>query len=755
MGVLANLIRNLGSQVAGRRSSTPTDVRDLLDKQQLDQAEVALGNLSAETPDRELVEKCLRGEIAYRRHDDATAERLFREGLVIAPGRADAHYGLSLVMLARGERETAVRHAQFAANNGDAARFNAQLGLCHLELGNIKRAGEALFLAVSMDPNDKASWNNLGISRRAVGDFRGAQAAFARALEIDSKFERAIGNAKLLAADIEARGKTEELSRSLPSDDTAELDPRLAEVRHDAERGNLSAAIDACETLCIEHPESPQLTIELARLHESAGDGRTAFDVFRAFRVGYPEDIDVAAAFGQLLVRQDNFKGARPLIEMALEARPDDTDLLLAMAEILFSKQQYEEGGQYVERAAAIAPSIHMKGRLATNLVTRCRYEEGLRLIEEMLAENPAIEPTLVGLRINVLTYLGRYDELLPELDAAIESNPNDPYRRYSRAAINLLKEQFAEGWQDYAYRNLESTKHLRMLPFPLWDGSDLKNKSVLVVAEQGLGDQVMFASCLPDVIRQGPARVIVEAVDRVAPTLARSFPQCEVIATKQDTALEWVKSIGHVDWFVLMGDLPRWFRNRREDFPHHAGYLKPDPERVLHWRRTLDAVDGGQRLRAGLSWRGGTEATRKVVRTTQVTEFVALQETTSATWVCLQYGEVGKDLEAAADAGMAMSYWPEAIESLDEFAALISALDLVVTVCNTTVHYAGAVGKPVWILAPKIPEWRYGLYSTVMPWYPSSRLFRQEEAGDWGQLMGRVAAELGHFVTHNPTAND
>src|SRR5688572_9054781 len=181
MGVLANLIRNLGSQVSGKRTATPTEVRDLLDKQQLDQAEVAVSNLSAETPDRELVELCLRGEIAYRRHDDATAERRFREALALAPGRAEAHYGLSLVMLARGEREVAVRHAQFSANNGDAARFNAQLGLCQLELGNIKRAGEALFLAVSLDPNDKASWNNLGISRRAVGDFRGARAAFARA----------------------------------------------------------------------------------------------------------------------------------------------------------------------------------------------------------------------------------------------------------------------------------------------------------------------------------------------------------------------------------------------------------------------------------------------------------------------------------------------------------------------------------------------------------------------------------------------
>jgi tetratricopeptide (TPR) repeat protein len=748
MSVLLGLLRDLSSKITGKRAWTPSEVRDLLDKQLLEEAEAAVLELSSETPERELTLLCLRGEIAYRRHDDLQAERLFREALGIAPGNAEAHYGLSLVVLARGEREIAVRHAQFAVNNGDAPRFSAQLGLCHLELGNIKRAGDALFQAISLDPHDKSSWNNLGIARRAVGDFRGARAAFVRALEIDPKFERAAVNAKLLARDMEVLGRTDEQEHPPTPEGGAELDPRLAEVRRRAEVGELSSAINLCESLCLDHHEDATMIIELARLHELAGDGRTAFDVLRAFRVGRPDDIDATAALGQLLLRQGKFKGAKTLLESALAARPEDADLLLAMAETLFSQQRYEEGGQYIERAAIIAPSIHMKGRLAANLVARCNYEEALRLIEEMLAENPRIEPSVIGLRCNVLTYLGRYDELLPELNEEIERYPNDPYRRFSRASINLLKENFAEGWRDYAFRNLESTQNLRMLPFPLWDGGDLSGKTILVVAEQGLGDQVMFASCLPDLLRQCPARVIVEAVDRVAPTIARSFPECEVISTKQDRKLEWVTSIGHVDCFVMLGDLPRWFRQRRDEFPQHSGYLQADPERVAHWRRTFDSIDGGGRLRIGVSWRGGTEATRKAVRTTEVTELVTLQNAVPATWVCLQYGDVTKDLERAAGSGMSLNYWPESIDNLDDFAAIISALDIVITVCNTTVHYAGAVGKPVWILAPKIPEWRYGLQTSAMPWYPSSRIFRQSEAGDWSEIMDRVATELAQFVT-------
>ena len=99
------------------------------------------------------------------------------------------------------------------------------------------------------------------------------------------------------------------------------------------------------------------------------------------------------------------------------------------------------------------------------------------------------------------------------------------------------------------------------------------------------------------------------------------------------------------------------------------------------------------------------------------------------------------------ANTRLPLWYWPESIADLDEFAALISALDLVITVCNTTVHYAGALGKPVWILAPKVPEWRYGLNSTSLPWYPSSRMYRQHEAGAWTELVAAVSQDLSvHF---------
>jgi hypothetical protein len=259
----------------------------------------------------------------------------------------------------------------------------------------------------------------------------------------------------------------------------------------------------------------------------------------------------------------------------------------------------------------------------------------------------------------------------------------------------------------------------------------------------------VMFASCLPDLLALRPRQLVVEAIDRVAPTLARSFPQAQVVATRQDRGLGWVKDLGEIDLYVPLGDLPRFFRRSREAFPVSA-YLKADPERVEFWRRRLEAT--GPRPWIGTSWRGGTETTRSTIRSMSPATLLPMSKATAGTWISLQYGLKPDDARAAIESGALGAHWPEAIADLDEFSALITALDAVVTVCNTTVHYAGALGRPTWVMAPRIPEWRYGLHNATMPWYPRVRLVRQSTDGEWQGPMQTIAAELSDLFGHPPT---
>lgn len=744
MGMIGSVMRSLKRSVSSQRRWAPAEVRELIACGQIDEAATAVDALLDTTPQRELVALCLRGEVAFHERRDAEAEALFREALAQAPGLVDAHYGLSLVLVEQGNDDLAVMHAQFAVNNGFEACFSAQLGLCHVRRGSYVLATAALERATRLDPHDKASWNNLGIAARARRDVSGARAAFRRALELDPLFESARRNLDVLEADAAqhaaAQGENQE---DIPEQAVSD-DPRLAEVIALRDGGEPHAAADALERLCLEHADDGSLIIELFRLHRALGDTQSGIDALQAFVERHPDQWDVVSELARAWVKEREFKQAKPLVETALAQSPDDVPLLLAMADIREEQDRYLDAGKLIDRVYELAPTLNNKGRLIASMAARCQYDRALELMSEMLAEQPGTKDELLPLRVYALTQTGRHDEAMPILDEAIAEHPREPIRRFPRATIHLLHERYAEGWDDYAFRTLSSSKHHRMLPFPVWQGEHLEGKTILLLAEQGLGDQVMFASCLPDLLALKPGRVIVEVIDRVAPTLARSFPQCEIVSTKQDAGFEWVTGLGKVDCFLPMGDLPRRFRRSHTDFPPHQGYLKADPDRVLHWRKKLLELGPGPSI--GLSWRGGNEATRRAIRTIDVTQLAPLTQSRAANWICLQYGDVTDDLAKARAVGMTVHYWPESIKVLDDFAALISALDLVITVCNTTVHYAGALNRPVWIMAPKIPEWRYGLHSKVLPWYPSSRIYRQHETEDWRGVLDALQHDLADW---------
>ncbi|WP_428421275.1 tetratricopeptide repeat protein [Methylibium sp.] len=741
MGLIGSVLRSLKRGPSARRRWAPAGVRELIARGQIAAAAAAVDTLLETTPQRELIALCLKGEVAFHERRDAEAEALFREVLAQAPGLPDAHYGLSLVMAEQGKDDLAVRHAQFAANNGTEACFSAQLGLCHVRRGSHVLATAELERATRLDPHDKASWNNLGIASRARRDVIGARAAFRRALELDPNFMSARSNLELLEEDAaeHAASGTNQPGDEVEAADA--LDERLTGVRALREQGELLKAADALERISLEHPDDGSLAIELFRLYRDQGDAQSGIDALRAFTAHHPEDWNVVSALGQALVKEREFKQAKPLVEAALERFPDDVAVLLAMADIREEQDRYIDAGALVDRVYELDPSLNNKGRLIASLTARCKYERALELMNEMLQEQPGTEEELLSLRVYALTQTGRHDEALPILDRAITEQPQEPLRRWPRATIHLLHERYAEGWDDYAFRTLSSSKHLRMLPFPLWQGESLEGKTILLMAEQGLGDQVMFASCLPDLLALKPKRVIVEVIDRVAPTVVRSFPQCEIVSTGQDAGFDWVTGLGVVDCFLPMGDLPRRFRRSHADFPAHSGYLRADPERVAYWRGKLAELGPGPHI--GLSWRGGSEATRRVVRTMDIGQLAPLTRARAANWVCLQYGDVSADLAKARAAGITLHYWPESIKVLDDFAALITALDLVITVCNTTVHYAGALARPVWIMAPKIPEWRYGMHSKILPWYPSSRIYRQPEAENWQGVLDTLQRRL------------
>lgn len=245
-----------------------------------------------------------------------------------------------------------------------------------------------------------------------------------------------------------------------------------------------------------------------------------------------------------------------------------------------------------------------------------------------------------------------------------------------------------------------------------------------------------MFASMFPDLIAAG-ARCAFEAHPRLERLFARSFPGAQVLAKRPGKAA----AVPVPDFQVAMSGLGEFLRRDRAEFAAHSGYLAADTRRRAHWRTRLTALGPG--LRIGISWRGGTARTDQRLRSIALERWQPILRRPGVRFVSLQYGDCRLEVEALRAAGVRIVHWQDAVDDLDECAALLCELDLVISVPTTVIHLAGALARPVWVLLSARPGWRYLREGERLPWYPSARLWRQAELDDWDPVIARVAEAI------------
>lgn len=736
------LLKIIIDRAFSKRARAPNEIRTLIQGGKLNEASKAIPLIKEDNPDVIADKLCLEGEILFQKKLDQEAEAKFRQALRIAPGSASAHCDLSMVLAEQGDIELATMHAHFAveATRKKEPRALAQLGYCQLCAGNFAAAERPLRTATSLDPTNPYAWNNLGIIAVTQGNKAKALRYFEKALQLKPDFV----SAQHHLANAQRHATTQPYAPDIGSmlSLITQGDHALAKLINDNEMGEALAHL---ERVCVSQPESAELHIALLQLYEYAGDVQEGLDLLERWQKEHPDNTAARREIGLTYSRLQDAKHAEIwLAPLILDQGEDDAEMLRALADALSMQERYEEAIPLFDQLCKLEPTDRNLGLQSANLSNACHYDEALAICEDLIARGapaPGYGATLC--------FMGRFDEALRVINQDLEQQPNEPNLRMFRGQIALLHENFREGWQDYAFRNYANHAKVRALPFPRWKGEPLNNKGIMVLAEQGLGDQIMFASCLPDLQSLHPRRIVVESIDRITETLVRSFPEIEFIGTKQNTDISWVKDYPDIDYFVHLGDLPQHFRPTVQSFPRHHGYLTPDTAKAHHWAQQITDwelqhhLKPGKRLRIGFSWRGGTPGTRSPIRTIQPDMVKSLDPARAVTWVCLQYGDVAQDVQQLSSDSFPVAYWPESIKDLDEFAALISTLDLVVTVCNTTVHYAGALGAPVWVMSPKIPEWRYGLTSTQMPWYPSSKMYRQDTPGTWDAVLANICRDI------------
>ncbi len=343
----------------------------------------------------------------------------------------------------------------------------------------------------------------------------------------------------------------------------------------------------------------------------------------------------------------------------------------------------------------------------------------------------------------NALVESGDLESGLRRLEQLLADDPANPQAHWQRAYALLLQGRFAEAWPEFAWRWRWPSFPSRRLPtlqLP-WDGRS-PCRLLLLWSEQGLGDAVMLAGLIPEArswLAERVAELALLVDGRLVGPLQRAWPDLTIHPWQADPqSLDW-------DQHLPLGDLaPHLLPSAASFQVAQAPWLKPDPARIA---TLAAALPPGAALRCGLSWRSeaATLGSRKSVPLKALAEAVALP---GVQLVCLQYGAVNEELRALRqDTGIEVLGLAglDLRDDLDGLASLISCCDLVITISNATAHISGALGQATWLLLHQVPYWPWRLEGPTSPWYPSLRLFRQGQAGDWREPLALLRAALLH----------
>ena len=362
--------------------------------------------------------------------------------------------------------------------------------------------------------------------------------------------------------------------------------------------------------------------------------------------------------------------------------------------------------------------------------------------------------PDVVSIRLNEASALDESDNTdlaLRAFDEIVSLNPNYVDARYNRSQILLSMGQFEAGWKEFVWRlkRPAANAHHGLFPQSVWQGQDLRDKRILVWTEQGIGDEILTASMIPDAI-DATEHVIILCSKRLLPIMRRSFPTATVELRAEP--LPSTATDPSINLQMSLSELGRAFRGNFANFPQHQGFLKVDQEKQGVLRRKYQLLRPGTLL-VGISWRSPGNYEIGWLKSHRLLDWAPILSTPGITFVNLQYGDCKADITHARDQIGADILHDDDIDPLvdmDSFAAQVAAMDLVISVSNTTVHTAGALGIPCWVLAAKGRGrlWYWFRSKKNSPWYPSVRFLSQETEGNWAPVLSRCAQDLAAWLT-------
>ena len=490
---------------------------------------------------------------------------------------------------------------------------------------------------------------------------------------------------------------------------------------------------------------------------DKSGDLGGALKCYEAAVQLLPEQDDLANDLGRLAYRLDLKPLAEQFFARFLAANPDSIDGANNLACALRDQFRHAEAIEVLRQAIHADPkSALLWNTLGTVQSELGEFETASLFFNEALSCDESQFRARYN-RGNAKLALGDVEGALEDCEAALAQVQLDEERammQVAKSTMLLNLGRIAEGWDAYEARLDPSFSDLTrfLVDRPRWSpGDDLEGRSLLVFGEQGLGDEVLFANLLPDLLKAlGPRGMLWLAIEqRLVPLFQRSFPEAIVgghitrkVENRTYRAAPFVTDPNAIDLWTPLGSLLRRFRTSVDAFPRDTGYLTADPARVAHWRGVMEGLGPG--LKVGLLWKSLKVETARARFYSPFEAWAPVLSVPGVRFVNLQYGDCSAEI-AAAKARLGVEiFQPPSIDlkdHLDDVAALGASLDLVIGPANATSNIAAACGATAWLIStpgawPKLGTDRY-------PWYPSMRVFDPPGYNQWDPVMAEVAAAL------------
>ena len=495
-------------------------------------------------------------------------------------------------------------------------------------------------------------------------------------------------------------------------------------------------ALVKSKALLADFPHSSNVQNLFGAVNSALGRYDIAIETYRKALGRYPKNALIYNNMANAFSRKGDIDSAVKCFEKALKIEPKNDGIFNKLGQLMTGQKKYEDASGYFRKSLEINPgNAHTYFCIGNLMANKGEFDTAIQYLEKSLGLNPNQAGAYNNLGV-CMRGKGAIKDAIANYDKALALEPKNVGSHYNKALLVLNLQDFENGWPMYEYRwkksKLDSTPLVTRRPE--WRFGD--QNRVLVWGEQGLGDEVMFASLIPD-IYAACSKLIVKADKRLIPIFKRSFPIDIEYYPNEETVPEET-----YDTHIPMGSLPKYFRQNLHSFePASQGFLSADKARTAAVRDKL--LEDGSKTIIGLSWHSTSKIRVAPKRTIRLGQLASAFQAEKVKFVSLQYGNVDADIDQVKkEYGIDVVQVAEIdnFHDIDGLAALMSACDRIISIDNVTVHLAGALGRGIDVLLPRVSNWRWGLDPNSSYWYRSVRLHRQSEREEWGEVLERFS---------------